>query len=265
MIGMFKNDTHCHTNYSPCGKEDAFPLFMLEKAATCGLKTLAFTDHYADHPPHGNPDFVNCGYGMVEAIREEINGQETGVRVLFGCEADVLKPGDISISPLNAAKLDFVMVSASHFHLFSEEKRKAMSPREKAESFLEFLDYAVQIGFVNVIAHPFWTPCENMGKSHLYLKEIRDEEFRVIAEKAVANRVAMEVNSILGYNDSYRIGMKQFFQIYLAVGGKLTYGGDSHSVDRVGYTEPMVPVLRYLDLSPTDFLQPDQLIYKDWN
>jgi histidinol phosphatase-like PHP family hydrolase len=157
---------------------------MLAYAEKIGIKTVGFTDHFYQYPYQATPVFSNCGPAIVDQLRLELKENQTNVRVLIGCEADQVRLDMLSIDADYARQLDFVMVAASHFHLSNTQHPDNLEPRTVAEHYLGFLRKALESDFVNIIAHPFYTPGHTLGEPERYMAEMRDAELYEIAEKS---------------------------------------------------------------------------------
>ena len=266
MDSIFRYDFHVHSYHSPCAKDKdgAHPFNLLQRAAAMGIETIAFSDHFAQFPPYALPEYAHCGPPMIAALRQEIERVSTDVRVLFSCEVDVIAPGTICIDAAYAAQLDFVMAACSHFHLPGVVDPASDDPRTIAEHYLAFLDDALDVPFVAVIAHPFHTPHMPYGVPETYMQTIQDEELYRLAEKARHNRVAFDVNDHLGRYPELAAATKRFYNICQEVGCRFIHGSDAHHYDQLGPSASMENAIRALGLRVEHFLDADELLTRDW-
>lgn len=259
---IFKFDSHVHTYHSPCAKDkiNSHPGRMLAQAESLGIDAIAFTDHFAQHAPYIHPVFEGCGPVMIEQLRREVMLSSSRIRVLFGCEADVVNLHSLSIEADYSRHLDFTMLCASHFHLPGVQQPECLEARCVAEHYMAFLRKALEQNFISVIAHPFYTPGYNLGSPNVFMPEIRDEEFHEIAVLAREKKIAMEVNGHLRWDSEYLRAIKKFFDICRKAGVRFTYGSDAHHSAGLKPTQAMEDAIRFLDLTPNHFLSPDELL-----
>jgi len=263
---IFKNDFHVHTYYSVCAREKskATPFCMLERAQNLGMETVGFTDHFAQHSPYATPKWADCGTEMIAALRRDVEDIHIPVRVLIGCEADVINGNTLSIERDYARELDYVMVSASHFHLPGIKQPESRKASAVARHYVAMLQTALAFDFVSVIAHPFLTPFNALGPIEEYMSKIPDEALYAISRKAKQQRIAMEINAQLGRDSEYLHATERFFGICKEVGVRFTYGSDAHHVKNLGPYPGIKQAIRYLALQPKDFLTTEELLYRTW-
>jgi histidinol phosphatase-like PHP family hydrolase len=266
MNPIFESDFHVHTHHSPCAKDkfNSHPLRILAHAERLGIKVIGFADHFAQRPEETIPFYESCGPWIIDQLREELEVNQTTVHTLVGCEADQVALDSLTIDAAYAAQLDFVVLSASHFHLPGVQQPPSLEPRVVAEFFLAFLRAAVHYEFVSIIAHPFFTPGNVLGKPKAYMSRIQDAELYEIAELALGNQVAMEVNGHLDRQPGYLHAIKRFFQICREVGVKLTFGSDAHRLQSLGSSAALEDAISFLELGPDDFLSAGELLSKPW-
>jgi len=262
LSSIFTNDFHVHTSYSPCAKikAESTPLQMIRQSENLGIKTLGFTDHFAQFPPYPTPKWIDCGVEMIESLRNDIAKIDTPVQILIGVEADVIDKDKLSIDKKFAKELDYVVISASHFHLPGIKKPKSKTANEVAQHYVNMLKFALSFDFVSIIAHPFKTPNNALGSPMEYIKNIPMHEFYEIATIAKQQKIAMEINAHLGVDQEYLEAIKEFIAVCKEVGVKFTYGSDAHNKKGLIPTKGILNALNKLNLTPTDFLKTDELI-----
>lgn len=266
MNAVFAHDFHVHTHYSVCArdKENARPLRMLQRAQSLGIQTVGFTDHFAQHPPYATPKWKDCGSEIINGLRQEIEDISTPVRVLIGCEADLIDPQTLSMDREYARGLDYVVLSASHFHLPGIQQPESLDVAAVARHYTDALRAALAFDFVSIIAHPFKTPFNALGSMDGYMAKISDETLYEIADKARRARVAMEINAHLGRDQEYLRTIKRFIRICLEVGVRMTYGSDAHHLKDLGPYPGIEQAMKSLELVPEHFLTPDELLSRAW-
>jgi len=263
---IFEHDFHVHTHHSVCAtdKLNSHPSRMLERAHALGIKTIGFTDHFAQHAPYATPKWEGCGIEMIAALRDELRAVVTPVLVLIACEADVIDQNTLSIEPEFATSLDYVIVAASHFHLSGIAQPASGDPEAVAGHYLAMLNTALVSDIVSIIAHPFKTPFDALGAMDSYMPLISDEALEAIAVAARNRRIAMEINAHIGRDTEYMLSLKRFIEICKRVGVRFTYGGDAHHQKDLGRFSGIEQAITYLELDSKHFLTPNELMDRNW-
>jgi len=235
----YRYDYHVHTHYSACGKEDAVPVAILQRARECGLLALGFSDHF--HQP-GDLEVVRrlerdlraAGYGPQRA-----HSSPDSLRYYLGVEAEMNSPDDFALPRDEARELDFVMAAVNHYHLEQVQNPKECTPQAFALHSLAMLDGAIATGYVDTIAHPF-TPLGQGPFSH-------EDIFRLVPEGALLDcldraaraGVAMELNPST-FQAHYSM-LSVFYRMCLDRGVRISLGSDSHSLATLGYPADRCP------------------------
>jgi len=259
---IFLNDFHVHTCYSICAidKLNAQPRRIINYAQKLGMKSIGFTDHFAQYPPFATEKWKNCGPDIIYSLRNDISNITTQLDVLIGCEADVINGEIISIDHSFAQELDYIIISASHFHLPGVYKPKSTSATSIANHYVDALLFALSFDFVSIIAHPFLTPWHVFGTPSEYLSKISDKEFESIAFMAEKQQIAIEINAHLSRDPDYLYSITRFINICKELGVRFSYGSDAHIYYDIGFHPGMDQVICSLDLEPKDFLMPSDLL-----
>lgn len=200
-LADIKGDLHSHTIYSD-GKnslEEMAAVFIQK-----GYEYFAATDH-------SSVMGVTHGMGSKDIKRQwqeiyELNKKLKGkIKILKGCEVDILKDGSLDFSDEILKKLDVVIVSA---HMYN---------RLPADQQTKRLIAAIENPYSMIMAHP-------TGRLINRRAEMEFDMEKVI-EACVQNKVALEINSSpdrLDLADKYiRIGKDK--------GAKFVINTDSHS------------------------------------
>ena len=112
------HDLHVHTYLSACceQKERQTPSAILALAEEMGVNTIGFADHIWVNPKLQPSDWYRSQDATQTArLRADLASISTNVRVLVGCEAEMIAPGKIGLTREYAAQLDFVLLACSHF------------------------------------------------------------------------------------------------------------------------------------------------------
>ncbi len=154
------HDLHIHTYLSACcsAKDRHKPAAILSLAEEMGVETIGFSDHIWMNP-HVQPSdwYRPQDESHIDRLRQDLQGLNSNVRMLVGCEADMIAPGKFSITPEFAEKLDHVLLACSHFHMTDfVEQPVSKTPQELARHMLKFFNSAVQSGLATAIPHPLF-------------------------------------------------------------------------------------------------------------
>ena len=211
-----KADLHSHTTNSD-GKntlEEMAGAFMAK-----GYEYFAVTDHSSIMG-------VTGGMGTKEIKRqweeiEELNQKLKGkVRILKGCEVDILKNGELDFSDEVLKNLDVVIVSA---HMFN---------RMSAEEQTKRLITAIENPYSMILAHP-------TGRLINKRAEMEFDMEKVI-EACVQNKVALEINS----NPNRLDLTDKYVRIARAKGAKFVINTDAHGTDHPDFMKFGVGIAR---------------------
>jgi histidinol phosphatase-like PHP family hydrolase len=259
---IFYHDFHVHTAYSPCArdKSQATPLVMIKEAERLGIKTVGFSDHFAQFPPYPLPKWENSGKEMIASLRKDLQRINTPIQILIGVESDLLEEGKLSINKEYAAGLDYVIISASHFHLPGIKKPSSTKIISIAQHYVNMLKAALEFDFISIIAHPFKTPKNALGSPMEYIEQIPQREYYEIAEKALKQGIAMEINGQLGLDQEYLAAIKPFVSVCKEVGVKFSYGSDAHHKKNLKPTTGIIQFIKSQNLSCEYFLTPNESI-----
>jgi len=169
-----KGDLHCHSDWD--GGEDSMEE-MAKAAQEMGYEYIGISDH---------TKFLKIEHGLdenqlleqhkaIERLNRKMQNAKCKIRVLHGCEANILEDGRLDVDEKILAKLDYVIAG-----IHSQMKM----PKEKMN---ERLIRAMKNPLVKIISHP-------TGR----LIQRRDEyqiDFEKVLNAALETRTALEVNS----------------------------------------------------------------------
>ena len=198
-------DLHVHSSYSD-GKASIED--MARQAKARGLEYICITDHSQSLKIAGGltPERLTTQRKEIDALNKRLKG----VRVLAGCEVDILSDGRLDLPDDVLAGLDFVIAS---IHAAMDQSGKRIMAR---------LVGAMKHPHVHAIAHPTG---RLLGRRDPYA-----HDFDAILRAAAATRTALEINcheERLDLNDVHARAARD-------AGVKLFLGTDAHSADGLG-------------------------------
>jgi DNA polymerase (family 10) len=210
-----RGDLHTHTTASD-GQGSIEQ--MAEAAMARGYQYLAITDH-SKSQVIANGLTAERLLKHVAAIRKA-DERIKGIRILAGCEVDILADGSLDFEDAILKELDIV-VASPHVAL-KQDERKATDRMLRA----------IENRYVNIIGHP--TGRLIGGRAGLPL------EFPRVFEAAAKAGVAMEINAgypRLDLNDDNARGA-------IAAGVRLSIDTDAHAVEEFDEIEWGIGVAR---------------------
>jgi DNA polymerase (family 10) len=201
QLGDIRGDLHCHTVASD-GSDSI--LAMAEAAKKLGYEFLAITDH-------SKAQVIANGLSrerLLTHVKEihRIGEQIKGIRLLAGCEVDILADGHMDFEDEVLAELDIV-VGSPHLALRQEEPKAT-----------ERLLRAIDNPYVNIIGHP-------TGRL-IHRRPGLPVDFQRIFSAAAGNGTALEINAAyprLDLNDVHA-------RAAIAAGVKISINTDAHDV-----------------------------------
>jgi DNA polymerase (family 10) len=220
-----RGDLQMHTTASD-GKNSI--LEMARAARDLGHEYIAITDHSKAVTVANGLDEKRM-LAHIRAIRE-VQKEIDGIRILAGCEVDILKDGSLDLDDEVLAQLDVVLCS---IHSYMNMERAAMTDRILA---------AIENPLTQVIAHP-------TGRLVLR-RDPYDYDLERVFDAARARGVAMECNSHperLDLRDTHLRMAKER-------GVKVTISTDAHSIANLSLIEYGVRTARRGWLEPGDVL-----------
>ena len=224
------------------------PVSILRKAKERGLQCVGLTDHvFGFTDPY-----------VVDYARAECPESGNGIQVFFGCEADVLEIGKTTVTEHMLETLDFVMVSASHFHndyMNMVAPPASDDPEAVGRHYLEMFRFAASLDCVDVIAHPFYVMPGTFDPRSIYT--LSEKDLRSAAEIAAANGVAVEISRRAVTPDHIEF-MRVFYRLCKRSGVKLSVGSDAHNLETVGRTDQLGSLIQELALEEQDFWLPNK-------
>jgi histidinol phosphatase-like PHP family hydrolase len=253
-------DFHVHTRFSPCGKPEATPAAMVQRALDHGLAAIGFADHYTPAPVRGCPFYAEQRLSILSALRSELAqvANLDGLAVLVGVEADYTVAGEGCLDREAMRRVDHVVCASSHFHLPSSPQPADDSPRSKAVLMLDMARAALKVPGISIWAHPF--DCSRMRPLAPILTAAREDELAALIELANARQVAIEINGGPAQHLSYRHAIAPFLQLAHDMGARFTVTSDAHHPDDLDRLDLAWRWAHELGLSPKDLLSAEELL-----
>ncbi len=201
--GDIKGDLHCHSDWG--GGESSLEE-IADKAEEMGYQYVGIADH---------TKFLRIENGLnekeLEKRNKEIDKLDKKVKVLKGCEANILNDGSIDIKDEALSKLDFVIAG-----IHSSFKRENMTER---------IIRAMENPNVDIISHP-------TGR----LIQKRDEynvDIERLLKAAKRTRTVLEINAFPLRLDLKDIYIKRAKEL----GVKMIINTDAHQADQMKFME----------------------------
>ncbi|TFH15104.1 MAG: hypothetical protein E4H02_08560 [Lentisphaerales bacterium] len=230
------HDLHVHTYLSACcgEKRRQTPSAAISLAEQMGVQTIGFADHVWANPDISPSDWYRPqDESQISRLRADLATVSTGIRVLVGCEAETIAPGQFGITLQFAETLDFVLLACSHFHMKDlVAQPESNTPRALAEHMLKFFRSGVSSGLATSIAHPL-LPCGRLDEFDAAVDSISDAEFTDAFGLAYDHGVAIEITTGFLPADSQRPFSIEtpvrFLSLAKRAGCKFTLATDAHS------------------------------------
>lgn len=246
MLTLY-SDLHVHTNLSSCAPATATLEATLRSAKQLGVKTLGISNHCWDAEfPGANPWYFPQGVDHVQEIRKEIAAldDDFGIRILVGAEIEA--SGFLALSPKNADKFDYILISASHTHI---EELMVGYRGETAddvrlilvERFLKTVAEAADLGIPASVCHPFHPLGYSIETEAEVLDGMTDKMLEEVLSFAAKSGVGIEAHWQTmhdgGENGNVAPYSARFLRTARKVGCRFTLGTDSHSPEQLAARE----------------------------
>ncbi len=225
-LGDIKGDLHSHSKYSD-GKNTIEE--MAEVFIARGYEYFAVTDHSSVMGVTGGMSTVDIKnqWEEIDELNKKLKGR---IKILKGCEVDILKDGSLDFSDEVLKGLDVVIISA-HMH-----------NRLPADEQTARLIKAIENPYSMIMAHP-------TGRLINKRAEMEFDMEKVI-NACVANNVALEINA-----SPMRLDLvDKYVRIARDKGVKFTIDTDSHSVQHPEFMKFGIGVARRGWLEKADVL-----------
>ncbi|MCK9185890.1 DNA polymerase/3'-5' exonuclease PolX [Candidatus Gracilibacteria bacterium] len=204
-----KGDLHSHTTYSD---GDASLLEMTKAFIAKGYEYFAVTDHssvMAIVNGMSTKD-IQRQWKEIDELNKKFKGK---IKILKGCEVDILKDGSLDFNDDVLKQLDIVVISAHMYGTLSFEEQT------------ERLITAIENPYAKILGHPTGRLINKRAPMEFDME-------RVI-EACVKNHVAIEINS-----SPLRLDLPdKFIKIAKDKGAKFVIDTDSHSIEQPDFME----------------------------
>ena len=225
MGRLIRTDFHIHTNLSDCGDSAATFEAVAAAGQEAGLDAIGISDHVIFPGDRERPGIAR------RALPSEVNG----MRVYVGCEADMQAPGRASIEAEFAGQLDYVNMSCSHLYDPGVEREFIDDPASMAAYMVDLMRGAVELGFVDIIAHPLHVPVCRYSLAD-FVCAVDEEAMRGVAGMAAEAGVAMECNPRFLRANPTAAG--RLFRLFVECGCTVAINSDSHHPRGIGCRGP---------------------------
>ncbi len=245
---MLTFNLHVHTWRSACAKPEMLLDAINAAARTARLEFVGLADHI-DEFAHNQRPMLNM---------EDLSTRSWDVEFLVGCEATVLSPTRMAVTDEVAQQLDYVMVSANHYHLSSVENPDARDPSAYAEHYLKMLEGVIDWGHADIVAHPFFhTKLRRVLNPLDVLGQYDWDRIEEVVTRAAGAGIAFEIKP--GFIRTAPEFFTELLDICRAVGAKISLGTDAHRLIEIGFPEGFEQELRSAGVRSRDLLDPRDL------
>ncbi len=253
------SDMHIHTDLSRCCRSPEQTMENVIKTwSKGGIKKIGLADHVWDSPEYPASVWYEPMDGSANLqLHDVIHARQWDIEILVGCEADTQAPGVFGITHELKNNLDYVMMSASHFHMkeFMEQPVDT-SPRGIAEHMLAFFVSAVSSGLADAIVHPLF-PFGYDSTYEAAITSLSDAELTDAFGIAAENNVGIEINPCFLPNPARgRIFSPEtpirVFSLAKAAGCKFTFGSDAHAPEEFHNLQRLQKIADALNLTEND-------------
>ncbi len=237
MRYIIDNDLHIHTYLSLCSKDEKQnPTAILNYAKENNLMRVCVTDHYWDSSVPCNTT-VNWWYE--EQNYDHISKilplpQDSDVKFLFGCEADMDSDNRIGLPKSRYGDFDFIIVSTTHFHHMGGGEWEDKSASSISKHWIKRM-YAIlksDLPFNKTgIAHPACSLiCRQLREMYLdALNTITNNEYENIFKAVAKQGIGIEINAgDFNFSDDEADTVLRMFRIAKECGCKFYLGSDAH-------------------------------------
>ncbi|MCX8053395.1 MAG: PHP domain-containing protein [Armatimonadetes bacterium] len=238
-------DLHVHTRLSVCARGEMQLASIISVSEKRGVRYLGITDHVD----------ARVSPVILDEVRNELARIEKPIEVFVGCEADILSVGKHVVTEDMRSQVDFVMVSANHFHDRAVAQPKGSSLEEVGRHFFEMFRYACSLEFADVIAHPLFVFPNTFDPTCLYT--IKEHDLAEAIELARANKIAMEISPRALARDQLEFRLR-FLSMCKSAGIKFSIGSDAHSLESVGRTAVLAPIIEKVGITDEDIWLPSK-------
>ncbi|MGA2503176.1 MAG: hypothetical protein ABSG01_03700 [Anaerolineales bacterium] len=240
-------------------------------AEEMGIYTIGFSDHLWQNPDITPSDWYRPqDEQRIVQLRHELSLAPSNLRVLVGCEADTISPGQFSITRDFAQSLDFTLLSCNHFHLKDlVQQPPSHNPKEIAAHMMSFFLSGVRSGIATVIAHPF-VPYGYINQFDAIMSELSDTELFDAFCEARELGVGIEITAaylpsrllsrVIEENPSLENSVPstetpiRLLSLAKQAGCKFSFGSDAHGPADQKELPQIIDLVKSVDVSRDDLV-----------
>lgn len=221
---MLKIDLHIHSIASGHAFNTIYEL--AQAASEKGVELISITDHGPNMKGSAHLEY----FSMAKRIPKEL----FGVKILFGCEANIIDHDATIDIPMEYLKsLDLVLVG---LHKLTDYPENSTIEQNTAAMIKAIEKYPVHI-----IAHPYRLDFP------IFVKDV--------VKSALSHNVLLEINNFIFrdiddiHNNEIILKTKEMIIFCNQMGGKFIIGSDAHIASEVGDDSNILNYWKVLDLS----------------
>lgn len=206
-LADIKGDLHSHTKYSD-GKNTLEE--MAEAFISLQYEYFAVTDHSSVMGVTGGMSSkeIREQWKEVDMLNKKLKGK---IKILKGCEVDILKDGSLDFKDEILKELDVVIISA---HMYNRLPTDEQTKRIIA---------AIENPYSMILAHPTGRLINRRGEMEFDINKVIDA--------CIANKVALEINS-----SPMRLDLAdKYVKMAKDKGAKFVIDTDSHNIYQPGF------------------------------
>ena len=238
-----KCDFHIHSNRSPCAKSEMSVGSIVGACREQRIGLVGISDHI----------FSFTDTRILAQTRTELAEIEAPPKLFLGCEADVLDVGKHLVTEEMKSSLDFIAVSANHFHVDSVSAPPEGDARAAALHMLDMFRYACSLDFVDIVVHPMMIVAGPWDPNCMEL--LTDDEINDALKLARQNDVAIELSPRSLAPEQYEFRLR-FLSLCRDKGLKFSIGSDAHHLCSIGRTDALEPLIRELGIGADEIWLP---------
>ncbi len=246
MRYVIDNDMHIHTNISICSTDpNQTPESILKYAQKYNLKTVVIADHFWDERVEGlRPHYY--GIQNFEHISKALPlPQVDGVRLLFGCEADVNADNVIGVHESRFDDFGFIVIPTTHWHLRDIIRDEVKPSNElRVKTWFEKIDALLnsnlplhKTGLAHMLCRPI---ARSKAEYPMFLNMLPSNELERVFTTAAVKGLGIEINAgDMMYDPEEEDAVLRIFKTAKGCGCKFYLGSDAHKLEDFENAIPM--------------------------
>lgn len=238
-------DFHIHTHLSGCANRNMLLPDILNVCASRGIKYLGVTDHI----------FAYTDPVVLDETLQEAAMLSKPMEVFIGCEADILSVGRHTVTEEMKRKLDYISVSHNHFWVEGVTPPASVEPAVVAKHYIDTFRYACSLPWADVVVHPMVVASDLYDPASMDL--LTDDQIIEALQLARANNIAVEISPRAFYPEQMEFRIR-FLSLCKEEGLKFSIGSDGHTLEQVGQTNKLAPLIEQLGVVDEDIWLPSR-------